>query len=88
MIYWKGKVIVSIQSKTRKLPPGVGIDVLIIGNNSMRFSDLQKTKSSPRLIILDSSNSYFYTDHFVKQGAYSGLTIYSVKHQGAYEEYI
>jgi competence protein ComEC len=88
LVTWKAMTIVSVQFKARKLPSNFKIDILVIGKNSMKFSDVEKLKSCPRLIILDSSNSYFYTDSFLKQAIGSGINIHSVKHKGAYEEYI
>jgi competence protein ComEC len=88
LVSWKGKFIFALQSKTQRLPENVIIDILIVGNNSIKFTELEKLKSSPRLIILDSSNSYFYTDLFLKQASRAGMNIHSVRHKGAYEEYI
>jgi competence protein ComEC len=88
LVSWKGKSIFSLRSQTQRLPDNVTIDILVVGNNSLKFTSLEKLKSSPRLIILDSSNSYFYTDHFLKQASRVGMKVHSVKHKGAYEEYI
>lgn len=87
LIVWKGKSILSVTSK-QKVPVNVPVDILVIGNNSIRFAEIEKLKSCPRLIILDSSNSYFYTDSFLKQAGRSGMNIHSVRHSGAYEEFI
>jgi competence protein ComEC len=88
LMIWKGKVILTLHDKFATLPAHAVIDILIAGNNSLRIQDLEKLKSYPRLIILDSSNSYFYTDNFLKQAHRAGMKVHSVKHNGAYEEYL
>jgi competence protein ComEC len=85
---WHGKVIACIQNKTYLLPGNFIADVLIVGNNSIRFEAIHKLKSCTRLIILDSSNSYFYTNQFLTQASRAGIKVHSVKHEGAYQQYL
>ncbi|HEY0739809.1 MAG TPA: ComEC/Rec2 family competence protein [Chryseosolibacter sp.] len=88
MLTWKDKTIALMQSAEAKLSGSIQIDILIVGNNAWKIDDLQKVKTYPRLIILDSSNSYFYTERFLKDAIRLGLKIHSVRHHGAYQEFI
>jgi competence protein ComEC len=88
LISWHGKIILYQHDKTIKLPDKLHIDYMIIGNNAGKLWDIKKLQSAPRLIILDSSNSYFYTSQFLKKAADAGLRVHSVKNDGAYEEYM
>jgi competence protein ComEC len=87
IFYWRGKSILIQQSKELKLPKDLSLDFFIVGNNSVWFDNLKKLKSPPRFIILDSSNSYFYTNNFRQKAAASGLKVHSVRFDGAFEEY-
>lgn len=87
LLFWKDKTIALMQFADAKLSGNVQIDILIVGNNAWKIRDLQKVKTYPRLIILDSSNSYFYSSQFLSKAAAAGFRVHTVKNDGAYEEY-
>ncbi|HEY0770942.1 MAG TPA: hypothetical protein VGD31_11480, partial [Sphingobacteriaceae bacterium] len=88
IFYWHGKLIVYKRDGLLRIPDNVTPDILIVANNSLHVRDIKKIRSSSGLIILDSSNSYFYVSQFLKEAAAAGLRVHSVKHNGAYEEYV
>lgn len=88
IFYCHRKTIVYQVEKKFNVLPSLAIDILIVANNSVTIEQLKKFKTPPRLIILDSTNSYFYASQFLKKAADAGLRVHSVKHDGAYEEYL
>ncbi len=87
LIHWKGRSILVLKSPEFNLSERLRVDLVIIGNNAARIADLKKLKSSSPLIILDSSNSYFYTGRFLKDALHAGWKVHSVRHHGAYQEF-
>lgn len=81
VICWKGKVIVHITHRDLKLPEKVRADWIVVSNNAVK--DLSELQVNAK-IILDSSNSYFYTERILAQARKHHLDVYSVMHQGAF----
>lgn len=85
MIQWNGLLIAHITSRDFILPETSKPDWLIIGNNAV--ADLTKLPSNFKSakIILDSSNSFYFTESFLKKSQTMKLDVYSVWHQGAFD---
>lgn len=88
IICWNNLVVMNWQQPQIQIPPNLVCTLWIVSNNSLRVSDLLKQKSSPPLIILDSSNSYFYSSRFSKEARRAGFQVYSVRDNGAFEHYL
>jgi len=79
---WNHKRILWIKDKKVTLPKNIISDYLIIANNSMTTQQLKDLKFEK--LILDSSNSKWYTDRLTKE--WSGDNLYAVSDQGAFIE--
>jgi competence protein ComEC len=86
LVYWKANIFMHLSKKgfTQKVPSK--IDYLLISNNAV--VDLSKLSfhSRPPKIILDGTNSYFYSERVLLQAKKIGLEIHSVHHHGAYSK--
>jgi competence protein ComEC len=89
VIRWKNKYILQIINSAFKVPLNLpSFDYCIISNNAVHdLVTIQKQLKFKKLII-DSSNSYNVADDLLKRGQSNKIDIYSVLHQGAYEELI
>jgi competence protein ComEC len=86
IMVWHGKKILCITQKPRIWPEGISADMLIISNNAdVDLSDLPRNLLSS-LIILDSSNSFYFADKMMQKAESMGLKAYSVMHQGAFKQ--
>ncbi|MBY0436405.1 MAG: hypothetical protein K2U26_20100, partial [Cyclobacteriaceae bacterium] len=83
--HWKGKSFVLLNSPSAKLPDGIYVDYLVIGNNSIRKIDALRKKIACKLLILDSSNSWYYNQRIEKEAVRLGITCYNVLAKGAYQ---
>lgn len=82
VICWKGKVIVHLMQRDFVLPEKLPADWIVVSNNAVK--DLSRLPAEIE-IILDSSNSYFYTERVLAQAKKHNLDVYSVAHRGAFE---
>jgi competence protein ComEC len=86
LMVWHGKKILILEEN--RFPSGhLKVDYLIISKNAIKNLD-QLTWIEAGKIIVDSSNSFYLAERLVKQGEASNKAIYSILHQGAYDEII
>jgi competence protein ComEC len=86
LMVWRGKKIFILENN--RFPCGhLKVDYLIISKNAIRNIEQLRWIEAGK-IILDSSNSFYLAEKLVKQGEASNKAIYSVHHQGAYNEII
>lgn len=78
MVVWKG---VRIFVARGPLPVNLETDILILTDNA--FKTLPETKT--KILIIDSSNSFYLADRLLKQGAPAESQVYSVAHSGAFQ---
>lgn len=82
ILRWRRNTILHIHGSLGDLPPELSPDVMIISNDAVKdFEIIIKNKA---LVILDSSNSYFYNKRLKAFADGVGVTVYSVAEQGAY----
>jgi competence protein ComEC len=83
LISWNGRLILIRTGRNLPEPDHLKVDYLIIANNAVKDlpSFLQKVEATQ--IILDSSNSFYYSDRIVNNFKSSEL-IHSVWHHGAF----
>ncbi|HEY5826148.1 MAG TPA: hypothetical protein VIT44_17365, partial [Cyclobacteriaceae bacterium] len=79
---WNNKRILWIKDKKADLPKNIAFDYLIIANNSITTRQLKDLRFEK--LILDSSNSKWYTDRLTKE--WNGNNVFSVSDQGAFIE--
>ena len=78
LIVWKGlRILVGC----KKVPVNVPVDILIISNNSV--DSIPRIKC--RKVIIDSSNSFYLAERLLRQPVPSGVEVYSVLHEGAFQ---
>lgn len=86
VIAWKDRVIVHVLEKDFLLPEKIRPDWIVIGNNAVYdISVINGLATQAKKIILDSSNSYFYTERILNESSALNLDIYSVRHRGAFD---
>jgi competence protein ComEC len=86
LISWNGKMVLYINSKDFETPVAVNhFDLIIIGNNSVETLLSLQAWYPDTPVVLDSSNSTYYSTRLVKEAKDLNLNIHSVHHQGAYE---
>jgi competence protein ComEC len=85
LIVWNTVTILQVNKQDFSLPDNFNVDFLIVSNNAI--FDVQKIPDELKKaqIILDSSNSFYYADAFMKKGNSLGLTVHSVLHAGSFE---
>ncbi len=83
---WRGKTILVVEAGSFPSGP-LKVDYLILSKNAIRNLD-QLAWIEAGKIIVDSSNSFYLAERLVKQGEALDKEIYSVPHQGAYDEII
>lgn len=82
LIVWYGKKILVMTSPGGRVPDGLAVDWLIIGNDAMPVGEL--TGVSCERVILDSSNSFFFASRFLEEAKLYKLEVHSVLHRGAF----
>jgi competence protein ComEC len=83
LIVWHDKTILQIENDKFEFPLSLVPNYVIIGNNAIKsLNNISHLKSS--VLILDSSNSFYFADRILKQAQHTSTKIYSVLHQGAY----
>jgi competence protein ComEC len=86
LITWHDKFILFITGDIPREKP-FRVDYVILSGNAVR--DLKKLEwLEAEKIIIDSSNSFYLAERLLEQGKTLNKNIYSVRHQGAYEETI
>jgi competence protein ComEC len=81
--YWNNQSIVQVYQRDFQ-PSQTTIDILIISQNApVNLAALVKT-IKPRMIILDSSNSYYFASELLRQSEALRIPVHSVWHHGAY----
>ena len=84
LIVWQGTKILHITDPDFKLPGPMAVDWLVVGNNSVRDIAALRSKVSFGMVLLDSSNSFFFASRFLEEAKLYKLEIHSVLHQGAF----
>lgn len=82
LIVWHRKKILLITEPYAAVPDGLIVDWIIIGNDAMAIGQLDGV--SCKTVILDSSNSFFFTSRFLEAAKLVKLEVHSVLHQGAF----
>lgn len=78
LVVWKG---VRILIAKGPFPSNVETDILVLTNNSFQSLPAIKTK----ILIIDSSNSFYLAERLLRQPAPPGVEVYSVAHRGAFQ---
>jgi competence protein ComEC len=85
IISWNSLIIVQLTQKDFILPEQLNPDWIIVGNNAVRdIENFASTYKNP-MIILDSSNSFYYSEWFTKEWKARNNRVHSVQTQGAFE---
>lgn len=82
LIVWQGKTILLVTEQHGTVPDGLNVDWLIIANDALSVAQLSKV--SCQRVILDSSNSFFFTSRFLEAAKLYKLDVHSVLHHGAF----
>jgi competence protein ComEC len=81
---WRGKLILHIKTKQETIPGWLKPDLIVVSNNGFSRSALP-AGIQKIIIVLDSSNSFYFADKVIHDKANEGLNIYSVLHRGAFQ---
>ncbi|HEY8938032.1 MAG TPA: ComEC/Rec2 family competence protein [Cyclobacteriaceae bacterium] len=89
VIRWRDKYFLQITNSAFKVPLNLpSVDYCIISNNAVHDLIIIQKQLKFKTLIIDSSNSYHVADDLLKRGRSNKLDVYSVLHEGAYEELI
>jgi competence protein ComEC len=83
LIRWNGISILQIRQRDFSFPLTLPIDYLIISNNAVYDFSLL-SKFNVKEIILDSSNSSYFSNRLLRQANGMNIVVHSVLHEGAY----
>ena len=85
MMVWKGKSFLRIYDSKFFVPDSLSVDFVIVSNSAVK--NIEELSSRVRIgqLILDSSNSHYFTTQVLKRTNTISTKIYSVLHQGAFE---
>jgi competence protein ComEC len=78
LVVWKGLTIFVAKGP---VPSNLEADIVILTGNA--FKNLPEIKC--RIIIIDSSNSFYLAERLLRQQAPPGVKVYSVAHSGAFQ---
>lgn len=85
LIVWNGRKILNItRAHFASYNLASSFDLIIISNNSVNTITSLQSWYPHTPVILDSSNSYYYSTKIIEQAKALKADIYSVPHQGAY----
>ena len=85
VLVWRGLIIAHINKPQFNLPDQLHPDLFIIGDNAISDPGSLKLSAKKATIILDSSNSFYFTERFLKNAEPLDLNVHSVWHQGAFD---
>jgi competence protein ComEC len=85
LIAWNGKTILLVTGKQFVLPTNIFADVVIVSNNAVRDLNVLKPVMGSGQLVLDGSNSFYYSEKILKQAALVNINAHSVLHNGAFE---
>jgi competence protein ComEC len=85
MLVWKGKSFLRIYDSKFFLPDSLSVDFVIVSNNAVKNIEELSSRVQMRQLILDSSNSHYFTTQILKKSNTISAKIYSVLHHGAFE---
>jgi competence protein ComEC len=81
LIRWKETTILQIFDRNFSFPDSLAVDYVVIGKNALwKSASLATVKY--RTLILDSSNSYYFTERILKE--IQDNSVHSVLHEGAF----
>ncbi len=84
VIVWRGQEILHIKKKGLTPPLWMKPSLIVISKNAFDRSSLPANLQNV-VIVLDSSNSFYFADKVTHDAANKDLMIYSVLHHGAFE---
>jgi competence protein ComEC len=80
---WHNMTVLQLTGNTFKLPDQLEVDYLVISNNAVKYMDrLLSVKF--KLLIVDSSNSWYTATRILQEAAGAGVDVHSVLHDGAF----
>jgi competence protein ComEC len=84
VFYWNGKSVLWIKDGKHKLPDSIRVDYVLVSNRAVRSVKELYRKVDFSQLILDSSNSIWYSNRMVNEALMEKIPIHSVLHQGAF----
>ena len=82
---WNNLTILQIRERGFRWPDNFNSDFVIVSNNAI--FDMRKIPPAVKRarVILDSSNSFYFAEAFLKNAKSIGLDVHSVLHSGSFE---
>jgi competence protein ComEC len=84
LFFWQGTLILHIKKKQATIPVWLKPHLVIVSNNGFSRTALPANIQNV-VIVLDSSNSFYFADKVIHDKTNEGLNIYSVLHRGAFQ---
>jgi competence protein ComEC len=86
LVFWKNRTFALASDTSFRIPQGVHLDFIIISNNCV--NDIETFAKHADRIILDSSNSYYYSRRINNIALSKKLNIHAVMIDGAFDEFV
>jgi competence protein ComEC len=86
LVFWKKRTFALATDTSFRIPPGVHLNFIIVSNNSVK--DIEHCAAHSDQIILDSSNSYYYSRRINNIALSKKLNIHAVMIDGAFDEFV
>jgi competence protein ComEC len=86
LVFWKKRTFALARDTSFRIPTGVHLNYLIVSNNCVK--DIEACAGYADQVILDSSNSYYYSRRINNIALSKKLNIHAVMVDGAFDEYV
>jgi competence protein ComEC len=86
LVFWKNRTLALAMDTSFRIPQGVHLNFIIVSNNCLR--DIEAFADQADQIILDSSNSYYYSRRINNIALSKKLNIHVVMIDGAFDEFV
>jgi competence protein ComEC len=85
VLHWSGVTILRINKPGIVLPDNFKADFVIVSNNAIFDVKRIPVELKKSKFILDSSNSFYFADSFLKKAELLDVDVHSILHRGSFE---
>jgi competence protein ComEC len=78
-----GFSVMNIHRRNARLPRSAKVNCVIVSNNSVKSLQPVVNRVKCDLVVIDSSNSFYFAEELTRQARALGINVWSVPHSGA-----
>jgi competence protein ComEC len=86
LLSWKNRTFAVAMDSSFRIPAGVHLNFIIVSNNSV--NNIEHCAAQADQVILDSSNSYYYSRRINDIAHRNNLNVHAVMIDGAFDEFV